>query len=261
VTIALEHTNLALVNLATITHLKEECANYGAYFMWNHAGSAISISIVAVLAWFIRIYVCGVEMYGYFTAFIWGGVMTLLSTVSLPYFEFEYNEKKCLSWSGVKSDIFNTHYIFMFALLFYTGLCVSFQAYWEFWYLDGLSASPLLLAGAVLIRRPLIAVSTLASSYLMRKIGDLKTVCLALFLYALSFFALSFTRIAWFVLIIDTLQAVANGISYCAFTVLFYKASSAENSGIILGKLCCYIIIDAEVLSCILHVNTVFGAG
>ena len=196
-TVALDRTDLAIANLATITHLKEESSNYGVYFMWSNAGSALSICSVAVLAWFIRIYICEVKMYGYFTAFVWGGVMSLLSLFSLPYFKFEYNEKNSFNWSGVKSDVLNAHYIFMFTVLFYTGLCLSFQAYWEFWYLDGLSASPLLLGGAVLIRRPLIALSTLGSSYLMKKVGELKTVCVALFLYALSFFALSFTRTAF----------------------------------------------------------------
>jgi hypothetical protein len=123
----------------------------------------------------------------------------------------------------------------MFAVLFYAGLCFSFQIYWEFWYLNGLSASPLLLGGGVLIRRSLLALSTFGSGYLIRKIGDLNTVCFALFLYSTSFLALSFARIAWLVLLIDAFQAAAYGISYCAFTVLFYKLSSTENSSIILG--------------------------
>ena len=138
------------------------------------------------------------------------------------------------AWSGVKSDVFNAHYMFMFIFLFFTGLCLSFQIYWEFWFFDGLLASPLLFAGAIMVRI-LVAMSTLASGYFIRKIGDLKTVCLALFLYAVSFLALSFAQIAWLVVLIDTFQAVANGISYCAFTVLFCKASSTENSSIILG--------------------------
>ena len=231
-----ERSNLALANLATITYLKEERASYGAYYMWIHLGSAFSISSVAVLAWFIMIHICGVEKYGYFIAFIWGGVTTLLSMVSLPWFKFEYNKKKSFNWSAVESDVFNVHYIFMFIVLFCTGLCLAFQAYWEFWYLDGLNASPLLLGGAVLIRRPLTALSALASSYLIRKIGDLKTICVALLLYSGSFFALSFTRITWLVLVIDTCQAVAYSIGYCAFTLLFYKASSKENSSMILGR-------------------------
>ena len=124
-----EHTNLALANLATITYLKGENANYGVYFMWSNIGTALSICIVAGLAWVIRISICGVQQYGYFIAFIWGIVMTLLSMLSLPWFKFEYNEKKSFNWSGVKSDVFNAHYIFMFIVLLYTGLCLSFQTY------------------------------------------------------------------------------------------------------------------------------------
>jgi MFS family permease len=230
-----ERTDLALANLATVTYLQEENASYGAYFLWSQVGTALSISIVAVLSWLISIPICGVEKSGYFIAFICGFVIILLSLLSLPWFKFEYDEKKSFNWSDVKDNVFNAHHIFMFAVLFYAGLCFSFQASWEFWYLNGLSASPLLLGGAILIRRPLVALSTFGSSYLIRKIGDLNTACFALFLYSTSFLALSFTRIAWLVLLIDAFQAAAYGISYCAFTMLFYKASSPENSGIILG--------------------------
>ena len=227
--------NLALANLATITYLKEERASYGAYYLWINIGCTFSIAFVAVLAWFIKIDICGVEMPAYFIAFLCGGAMSLMSMLSIPSFKFEYHDKKSFNWSGVKSDVFNAHYIFMFALQFYIGLCLNFQVYWEFWYLDGLSASPLLLAGAVLIRRPLAAMSGLGSSYLIKRIGDLNTVSFALLLYSSSFLALSFTRIAWLVLVVDTFQAAANGIGYCAFTVLFSKASSKENSSMILG--------------------------
>ena len=234
--VVLDSTDIALTNVATMTYLGDENASYGAYYMWGNVGTALSICLGAGLAWIVRIPICGVEKYGYFVAFALGFLMTLLSMLSLPWFKFEYNEKKNFNWSAVKSEIFKAHYIFMFAVLFYTGLCLSFQIHWEFWYLDGLFASPLLFAGAIVIRRPLVAASTLASSYLIRKIGDLKTICLGLLLYSLSFLALSFTRIAWLVLLIDSFQAVANGISYCAFTVLFYKASSKETTSIILGK-------------------------
>ena len=170
-TMFFDRADLALANLATITYLKDDRSSYGAYYLWTNIGCTFSISFVAVLAWFIKIYICENETAGYFTAFVCGGFMTLLSMVSLPWFKFEYNEKRSFNWSGVKSDVFNAHYIFILAVVFYNGLCLSFQVYWEFWYLDGLSASPLLLAGAVVIRRPLVALSTLASSYLIRKIG------------------------------------------------------------------------------------------
>jgi hypothetical protein len=231
-----ERVDLSLANLVTITHIQGEKASYGLYRMWSHIGCTLSISCVAVLAWYIRINICGVEKYGYFIAFIWGGIMFLLSTLSLPWFKFEYNEKKTFTWSGVKSDIFNAHYIFMFVVLFYAGMCLAFQSYWEFWYLDGLSASPLLIAGAVLVRRPVLATSMFMSCHCIRKIGDLKTICVALFLYACSYLALSFTRIAWLVIVIDTCQATAYGLGYCALTVLFSKAASKENASVIFGE-------------------------
>ena len=226
-------------NLATITYLKNEKESYGSFFMWVHIGSALSILSTALFAMWEKINICGIEKYGYFIAFIVGSIMALLSTLSLPWFEFEYNQKKNFDWSGVKSDVLNVHYIFMFMVLFYNGLCSTFQVYWEFWYLDGLSATPLLIAGAVLVRRPIVAMSTFVSGYLIRKIGDLKMVCVALFLYSISFLALSFTRKPYLVLIIDTLQGAAFGFGYCAFTVHFYKASSKENSSMILGKKWC----------------------
>ena len=74
------------------------------------------------------------------------------------------------------------------------------------------------------------------SSHCIRKIGDLNTICVALLLYACSFLALSFTRIAWLVIVIDTCQATAYGLNYCAFIMLFSKAASKENLTVIFGE-------------------------
>ena len=63
--------------------------SYGVYRTWSYIAIALSLPSVAVLAWYIRINMCGVTKYGYFVAFIWGGIMLLLSMVSLPWFKFE----------------------------------------------------------------------------------------------------------------------------------------------------------------------------
>ena len=227
-----------LGNLAVITYLKEQKACYGAYFMWCHIGGAFSISTVALLSWSIRIKVCGVEDYGYCLVYIVAGLMSIFSMPSLAWFKFEYNENRIIDLAEVKSVLFNFHYVFMFLVLFYTGLCCSFQINWEFWYLDGLSASPLLMGGAALIRRPMLALSVFMSGHFISRIGELKTICVALLFYTISYFALSFTRIPWFVLGIDIFQAAAYGLGYCAFTVHFSKAGSKQCSGVILGKCC-----------------------
>ena len=110
-----DRADLALVNLAKITYLKDERASYGDYYLWTNIGCTFSISFVAVFAWFIKIYICGVEMSGYFLAFLCGGIMTLLSMLSLPWFKYECDEKRSFYWSGVKSHVFSAHYIFVSA--------------------------------------------------------------------------------------------------------------------------------------------------
>ena len=227
---------VSLGNLATTTYLGEELANFGSYYMWSQIGGGFSIFAVSLLAWKIKIHICGDEKYGFFVAFIWGGFSLLLSMFSLPWFKFEYNNKDAISWTDLKPVLFNGHYVFMFLLVLYIGIDMSFQIFWEFWYLDELLASPLIMGLAGLIRRPLLAISMLMSCKVLNKIGDLNTVCVALLLYAMSFLALSFTRMPWLVLSIDLFQAAAGGLSYSACVVHMSKAGSKHCSGIIIGK-------------------------
>ena len=125
--------------------------------------------------------------------------------------------------------------------IFFAGVCVSFQIYWEFWYLDELRANPLVMGGAALIRRPLLAISIFTSCRVIRKIGDLHTICLSFSLFGISFFALSFTRVFWYVLAIDTMQAAGYGLAYTAFTVHLSKAGTKASSGLLLGKKFIYL--------------------
>jgi MFS family permease len=232
----LEGTVHALANLATITHLDKHRSSFGSYYMWSQIGSGVSILTAAVLSWIIRLAICGKEGYGFFSAFLVASFLVVLSMFALPWFEFKYENDRTIDWGEVKRVVTNSHYIYMYFMFFYAGVCVAFQIYWEFWYLDELLASPLIMGGAALIRRPLLAVSIFTSCRVIRKIGDLYTICIAFLLFALSYFALSFTRVFWYVLAIDTFQAAAYGLSYTAFTVHLSKAGSKASSGILLGK-------------------------
>jgi hypothetical protein len=82
----------------------------------------------------------------------------------------------------------------------------------------------------------MLAIWTLLSCELLKRIGELKTICIAFSLFSLSFLAMSFTRAPWFVLAIDMFQAAAYGLAYCSLTVHFSKAGSKTSSGVIRGK-------------------------
>ena len=89
---------------------------------------------------------------------------------------------------------------------------------------------------AGLIRRPLVAVWFYLSGYLIEKVGDLKTIAVSLFLFSVSFLALSFTNIPWLVLVVDILQAAGYAFSYTGLTIHFSKPGSKASSAVILGK-------------------------
>ena len=60
---------------------------------------------------------------------------------------------------------------------------------------------------AGLIRRPLMAVWFYLTGHLIEKVGDLKTIAVALFLFSVSFLAISFINVPWLVMVVDILQA------------------------------------------------------
>ena len=232
-----ERVSASIGNVATVTYLGEERSKFGSYYMWGHIGGCVSIFAVSLFAWKIRINICGNEVHGFFMAYIWACGLLFLSMFSFPWFKFEYRNNKAFPWSDVKAVLLNCHYAFMFILSFYIGLCSAFHIFWEFWYLDNLAASPLIIGTAGLIRRPILALSIMMSGRILSRIGELNTICLSAALFALSFLGLSFTRSPWLVIGLDMFQAAGTAISYAAFTVHISKSGSKNCSGTILGKL------------------------
>ena len=184
----LEGVAQILANIATITHLDEHRDDFGSYYMWLAVGSTVSIVTAAVLAWIIRIVIiCEQDDYGYFAAFLVASLLVFLSILSLPWFEIKYEDDRTINWDDVKQVVFECHYIYIYLMFFFVGVCVAFQIYWEFLYLSMLHASLFVMGGAALIHRPLLAVSCLFSGRVIRKIGDLYAISLAFLLFVISF--------------------------------------------------------------------------
>ena len=89
--------------------------------------------------------------YGYFGSFLIAAFILLTSMLTLPMFEFKYESDRVVNWVEVKSIVFKGHYVLIFMMTFFVGVAVAFQNYWEFWYLDGLEAGPLVLGAAAVI--------------------------------------------------------------------------------------------------------------
>ena len=228
----------ALGSLATFTYLGNDRAKYGNYFTWRHVGACTLVVTAALIAWKVKIKLCGVEDYSYFASFILAALLYMLSMISLPFFEFKYVTNRTINWMEIKGVVFNCHYIYIYFIASYIGACFAFQMFWEFWFLDELQASPLVMGAVSLVRRPILAVFSFTSYYVIKEIGELNTLSICFLLYVVSFLALSFIRVYWYVLVIDILPSAAYGLGRSALLVYFSKAGSKASSGVILGKLC-----------------------
>ena len=233
----LERALLSLLNLATTTHLKENRASFGCYFMWCHMGASLFLFAVGLLASHFKLSICGVIGDGYYITFVWASAAIFLSSFAVPWFKYEYLEHRVISWTEVKCVFSDIHYVFLLILGLFLGGCFAFQFYWEFWFISELSGSPTIMGLAGLIRRPLVGVWFYLSGHLIEKVGDLKTIAVALFLFSVSFLAISFINVPWLVLVVDLLQAGAYAFSYTGLTIHFSKPGSKASSTVILGKI------------------------
>ena len=231
-----DHAVLSLVNVATITYLKERRASYGSCYMWMHMGAIYSLFSVGLLAAHFTFNICGVIGDGYYIASVWAPTAIMLSSFTVPWFKYEYLEHRVVNWTEVKCVLSDIHYVFLLSLGLFLGSCCAFQMYWQFWYISELSGSPTIMGVAGLIRRPLVAVWFYLSGHLIERIGDLKTIAVSLFLFSVSFLALSFNNIPWLVLVVDILQAVGYAFSYTGLNVHFSKSGSNANSAVSLGQ-------------------------
>ena len=133
-----ERTLLSLVNVATITYLKERRASYGSYFMWIHIGASVSLFSVGLLASHFTLSICGVIGDGYFITFVWAPAVIMVSSFAVPWFKYEYIEHRVMNWTEVKSIFSDIHYVFLLinpGLLFgfsnVLGILVHQRALWK----------------------------------------------------------------------------------------------------------------------------------
>ena len=219
---ATERATMSLLNLATITFLKEKRGSYGSYYVWGHiSGSMSRLFSVGLLAAHFTLNICHVTSDGYHIAFVWAPAAIMLSSFAVPWFKYEYLEHRVVNWTEVKCVLSDIHYVCLLSLGLFLGSCCAFKMYWQFWYIRELSGSPTIMGAAGLIRRPLVAVWFYLSWYLIEKVGDLKTIAVALFLFSVSFLAISFINIPWLVLVVDILQAGGYALSYTGLNTIF----------------------------------------
>lgn len=234
--VVVERATGVLLNVATVTYLKNERANYGSFYFWAQMGAGLSLLLVGLLASKFKYVICEHVKDGYFVAFYVTALTTTLSLFAMPWIKYEYLEKRVIDWVEVKNIFAQGHYQFILVLSFYFGCCFAYQHHWEYYYIAELNGGPTIMGIGGLIRRPFVAIWFMFSGQLIRRIGELQTLAITVFIYGVAMMSLSLITIPWLVLVVDVFQSAGFAFSYSALTIHFSKAASKSSSGAVQGK-------------------------
>lgn len=227
-----------MMNNAATTRARIAGTTFGSYRCWGDIAGGLSTLLIGLIAASISYDICGVAKPGYFVLFICAASLAGVSLLPQRWVEFEYLKHRVPDRTEIQEVVLNWHFGVLLFIAWFTGFCVAFQKVWEFWYVARFaSAGPVVLGVIGLVRQPLVALWFLASGIFIQRLGELKTVCLALFLYAVSFLALSFITIPWLVIVVDLFQTAAYSFSNASMVVYFAKSGSVALTAVLLSMI------------------------
>ena len=232
----MKRLGLTLIIVATMTHIKDDKTKFGFYACWGEIGAGLSLFLVGILVGHVRHFLCGEQVPSYHVSFFYAVAVQCMTLFALPWMKYEYLEKRVVNYADVKKALCKPHYILMLVVCAHAGLCSAFQTRWEFWYMEKLGGSPLVMAVGGLIRRPIVGVWFLLSRGIINRLGELNVIAISLFIFAASFSALAFIANPWLVIVFDNFQSAAYVLMFASFVIHFSKAASKASSAVIQGK-------------------------
>nr|XP_053655059.1 uncharacterized protein LOC128704073 isoform X1 [Cherax quadricarinatus] len=212
---------------AVMAHVQERGINYGYQRAWG----TMAVIVGSLLGGYLVDITSGFKMIFWMSAglhVVSAGLMLLLTmnfklpTQSLTREIFRY--------------LLNVEVILLFSAMLAAGVLIGYLETFMYRYLVNLGASSMLVSLTVTVGAPFELLLTLLTSHLVRHIGHAPLIMFGLSAYAVRLVGLSMLVDPWWVLPLEALESVANGllftaaIMYC--TLLFPMDIIASSRGI-----------------------------
>ena len=227
---------ITLLVVAAMTHLKNQKSKFGHYSCWGTVGSGIALFVSGMVLNHVLHYVCGKLAPNYVVIFVFVAGYLLLTLLTVPFLKFEYLEYKVIDYKEVKEFLSTFHFIFLLALCCASGWFRQYQIRWEFWYIEYLGGSPVVMAVSGLLKRSFISAWFLFSPCVFDNFNELKVYPFGLLIFAASFFGMALIKNAWLILVFDLSQALAYVLVYVSFIIHFSSFGSKATTAFFQGK-------------------------
>ncbi|XP_069156153.1 major facilitator superfamily domain-containing protein 6 [Procambarus clarkii] len=204
-----------LFEASVMTQVQERGINYGFQRAWG----TLAVIVFSLISGYI------IDKTGGFKMIFW--VSAVLHIVSAALMLLLTNFK--VPTQSLTKEIFkylcNAEVILLFTALLVAGVFIGYLETFMYRYLFSLGASNILIGLTVTVGAPFELIITLVTSYFVRLMGHAPLIMAGLSAYAVRLVGMSVLIDPWWVLPLEMLESVANGllftaaIMYC--TVLF----------------------------------------
>ena len=227
---------ITLMTVAVMTHLKEDKSKFGYYAGWGTASGGIALFVCGLALNDIRHNVCGKMVPNYVIIYFFVTGYLLLTLLTVPFIHYEYDEHQVIDYKEVKSFLTKFHYIFMLVICCLSGWFRMFQLRWEFWYIEVLGGSPVVMAVSGLLKRSFISLFFLLSPSFFNWFNELTLVAVGLLIFSATFLGLALTKNAWLIIVFDFTQAAAYVMTFASFVLHFSNFGSKATTVFFQGK-------------------------
>ncbi|XP_066984651.1 major facilitator superfamily domain-containing protein 6-like [Macrobrachium rosenbergii] len=217
-----------LFDAAVMANVQESGISFGYQRAWGTVGAVVSSYLSGVI----------VEKTGGFNEIFYASAaLQMAAGILMLRVRIDYKVPAASLTKDLLLHCFKAEVLLFFGAIAAAGMFIGYIETFMYRYLFALGATPVLIGLTVTIGAPFEFVLTLITSYFTNLVGHPPIIVFGLLAYAVRYLGFSYLQDPWWVLPLEILESVANGllftsaIMYC--TVLFPTETIASFRGVL----------------------------
>lgn len=213
---------LSLADSATVDLLarNSETHKYGQQRLWGSIGNGLAAFIVGSSISQTNLCPGEERQVNYYWCFYIYAVFMFLSIIAGSRLQFnprtDSNHGPSRVCSSLRQVIVNANYFIFLFTVFFDGVAMSFIKAFLFWFLKDLGGDQFLFSVITAVNCFAEVLMYFFSSYLIKRLGSIRVLCIGLLCYAVRFSFYTFMVKPWFVLVVEPLSGITTAALWAA---------------------------------------------
>ena len=213
---------LSLADSSTVDLLarNSETHKYGQQRLWGSIGNGLAAFIVGSSISQTNLCPGEERQVNYYWCFYIYAVFLFLSIIAGSRLQFnsraDSSQGSTRVCSSLRQVLANANYFIFLFTVFFDGVAMSFIKAFLFWFLKDLGGSQLLFSVITAVNCSMEVLMYFFSSYLIKRLGSIRVLCIALLCYTVRFLFYTFMVKPWLVLVVEPLSGITTAALWAA---------------------------------------------